>query len=257
MNAYTQYNKVIKGSACMNIAIVDDNERDRLHLEQILKQYAVMNRLSVETGHFQSGEEFIKTYQPFQYTAVFLDIFMNGMSGISTAEKIRETDEDTAIVFLTTSEAFRSEAFSVFASAYLTKPTQNEEVFRFMDHILRLRTETDSRFCFAYDRHEYSLSFAEIVSVETDRNYLLIKDTQGRRYRTRMTFSSVQEQMDSRFLILIKGILVNMDCVEQIKDKQCIMKNGDIFPIHVKKERDIKQKWLNYKFASIRKASAV
>ena len=91
----------------MNIAIIDDIETERFRLEQILKQYAVINQLEMNIEQFSGGEAFVKNYQPFQYTVIFLDIFMDGISGIETAEIIRQSDEHAVIVFLTTSEVHR------------------------------------------------------------------------------------------------------------------------------------------------------
>ncbi|MBQ9060651.1 MAG: hypothetical protein IJ128_05875 [Firmicutes bacterium] len=87
--------------------------------------------------------------------------------------------------------------------------------------------------------------------------YLVICDSRGSCYRTRMTFTGAERQVDSRFLTLMKGILVNMDHIEQIKESQCIMKNGSVYPIHVKKGKEVKQKWLNYKFAVIRRETEI
>ena len=180
---------------------------------------------------------------------------MGGLSGIETAEKLRAVDDDSILIFMTTSESHRSEAFSVFATAYLSKPVTDEKVFRNMDHILRLKTERENRFSFAFDRQEYSLRYSEICSVETDGNYLLIKDREGKTYRTRMTFTHAEQMLDSRFLILMKGIIVNMDYIEQIKETQCVMQGGSVFPLHVKNAKELQQKWLNYKFTVIREAT--
>ena len=237
----------------MNIAIVDGNEADRLRLERILKQYAVMNQLDFQIDLFSNGETFLQNYQPFQHVVVFLDIHMDGISGIEVAKKLREKDDDTILAFVTNSEDHRPEAFSVFAAAYLIKPCPDEQVFRLMDHILRRRTKTAQRFSFTYDRKEYSLPFADLVSIETDGNYIRIKNRDGESFRTRMTFLQAQAQLDSRFLILMKGILVNMDYIEQIHDTLCIMRSGDKFPLRVKAKRELKQTWQNYKFASIRR----
>ena len=236
----------------MNIALVDDNEADRLRLERTLRQYDGIHGLGLQIQSFPNGEALLRSYQPFQYTVIFLDIYMDGMSGIETARQIREKDADAILVFLTTSDSHRPDAFSLFASAYLSKPSSEEEVFRALDHILRLHTEKDKRFSFSYNRQSYSLRFADIVSMETDGNYLDIRDREGKAYRTRMTFSRAQAQMDARFLTLMKGILVNMDYIEQIKDTVCRMQGGSTFPLQVKNERELKQTWLNYKFAAIR-----
>ena len=127
----------------MNIAIVDDSATDRRHLEQILQKYAAINQLDMNIEHFSGGEAFLNHYQPYQYTIIFLDIFMNGITGIKTAEIIRETDEESVLVFLTTSEDHRPEAFSVFATTYISKPSSREAIFRALDHILHCRTEKE------------------------------------------------------------------------------------------------------------------
>ena len=241
----------------MNIAIVDDSKSDCFQISQILKQYSAIHQLLLHIDHFSSGEALLTIYQPFSYTVIFLDIYMNSMSGIETAEKIRAVDEDSVIIFLTNSEIHHREAFSVFATAYLNKPSSETEVFRIMDHILRVRTGKEKRFSFSHDRQNYSLRFADIVSLETDGNYLIIKDCRGRNYRTRMTFSHAETQMDSRFLTLMKGIMVNMDYIEQIQNTICSMHDGSHFPLHIKKENEILQKWLNYKFAAIREATEI
>ena len=88
------------GVIAMNIAIVDDSASDRRHLEQILQKYAAINQLDMNIEHFSGGEAFLNHYQPYQYTIIFLDIFMNGITGIKTAEIIRETDEESVLVFL-------------------------------------------------------------------------------------------------------------------------------------------------------------
>ena len=159
-------------------------------------------------------------------------------------------------MFLTTSEDHRPEAFSVFATTYISKPSSREAIFRALDHIFHCRTEKEQYFSFSYDRREYSLSYADIEAIETDRNYIVITDKRGACYRTRMTFSSVQEQMDARFLVLMKGIMVNMDYISQIQDTVCILRDGKTLPVQVKKKKEIQQKWLNYKFAAIRNATS-
>lgn len=236
----------------MNIALVDDRETDRIDLEHMLKEYDSIHQLGMNFFHFPGGEELLREYRPFQYALVFLDIYMDGISGIETAEKIREADDDVVLVFLTSSEEHRSDAFSVFATSYLSKPCSAEQVFRTMDHILHLQTEDGARFFFSFDRQDYSLSFKEIVSLEKKGNYLYIVDKNGKNYRTRMSFTAVESQLDNRFLTLIKGILVNMDYVSQISDSRCLMHSGAEFPIHVKNKKDVQQKWLNYKFTKIR-----
>ena len=240
----------------MNIALVDDQEADRARLEHILKEYDSIHKLRMNYSHFSSGEELLREYRPFQYAILFLDIYLDGVSGIETAKRIRAADEDTSIVFLTSSEAFRPDAFSLFATSYLIKPCAQEQVFPTLDHIFRLRTSRENRFSFSFDRQDFSLPYGDIVSLEVDRNYLSITARSGRVYRTRMTFSAAMDRLDSRFLVLMKGVAVNMDRIAQIQDGCCRMQDGRLLPLHVKRQAILREQWLNYKFTKIRENAA-
>ena len=240
----------------MNIALIDDDAADRLRLEQLLKEYATIHRLELRCEQFSGGEAFLRTYEPFRYAVIFLDIYMDGATGIETARQVRAVDEDAKLVFLTTSEAHRADAFDLFAVSYLGKPCAREPLFRTLDHILRLRTDAEKRLSFSYDRHSYSFPLGELVSLETDGNYLSITDRQGQSWRTRMTFSAAMAQLDSRFLELQKGVAVNMDRIAQIQDGRCRMLGGAEFPLRVRSQKELREKWLNYKFAKIREDSA-
>ena len=236
----------------MRIAAVDDSAAERGWLLSALKEYAAMHGLELKTDAFAGGEELLGLFQPYAFSAVFLDIFMDGMTGVETARKLREQDDAVPIVFLTTSEEHRPDAFSVFATDYLIKPCVPEAVFRTMDHILRLRADGEPRLSFSFDRQDHSLLLSDIASLEADGNYLVITDQKGRRYRTRMTLREAESRLDGRFLRIIKGVVVNMDHVVQMTEAVCTMSAGGTLPMHSRNGRDVRQKWLNYKFARIR-----
>ena len=63
-------------------------------------------------------------------------------------------------------------------------------------------------------------------------------------------------QLDSRFLELQKGVAVNMDRIAQIQDGRCRMLGGAEFPLRVRNQKELREKWLNYKFAKIREDTA-
>ena len=110
----------------MKIAIVDDNEDDRKRLqEEITKICDNKSRKDFEITEFFSGEDFInlivKNENKKYFDIVFLDIYMNGITGIETAKKLRETDNQSKIIFITTSNEFASESYEVKAYEYLIK----------------------------------------------------------------------------------------------------------------------------------------
>ncbi|MBQ6163115.1 MAG: response regulator transcription factor [Clostridia bacterium] len=239
----------------MHIAIVDDLDSDRLMLETILREYGTVNGLDLNVSHFDSGEALLRDYAKYRYSLVILDIYMKGMSGVETAKILREKDDDLPILFLSTSGEYTFEAFSVFAVGYLKKPCVKEEVFRVLDHVLHRKTDLSDIFNFTYSKRNYSLRFSEIIMLESQGNYILITALGGETYRTRMTFSQAESMLDRRFLTLVKGVIVNMDYIIRIEDRNCYMQNGMTLPLHLKKKKELRETWLNYKFAKIRAAA--
>lgn len=241
----------------MNIAIVEDMHVDAEILRAQLLAYAAQNRVKLEIHSFSSAEELLAEYHPLKYTVIFLDIYMNGMNGVEAAQKLREADRDTLLVFLTASKVHMPDAFKVHAYDYIEKPSEPERLSALMDDILKhINHEPEmARLNFISQRKEFSLPYTDIVSIVTTANYLEISDITGTTFRTRMTFTSASAQLfrDPRFLLIMRGILVNMDHVIDINNSSCKMITGQVLPVTVKNSRTIEQTWKNYVIVQKRK----
>ena len=72
------------------IAVVDDLERDRAWLAKKLADYMARERLEYELTAFASGEAFSAALEQGQrFNLVFMDIYMDGITGIEAAQTLR------------------------------------------------------------------------------------------------------------------------------------------------------------------------
>lgn len=240
----------------LNIAIVDDIQTEIDFIQTVLGDYAATNQIELIMHCFHSAEELLAGYHPFAYTVIFMDIYMNGMTGMDATEKLRAVDSDVLIVFLTTSEEHMPYAFRFHAYDYIRKPADRERLFALMDDILKCRTVVSNspKLTFSSNRMSYSIPYPDIVYVRTEANYLWIMDKCGNTYKTRMTFSYIRERLDgdNHFLQLLRGILVNMDYIENFDDGICHLVGGIRLPINVRNAKKIEQTWQNYVFSRIR-----
>ena len=239
----------------MNIAIVDDIEMEIKAFIHFAKEYGSLNRIEIEVTSFCCAEDFLADYAPLKYTFIVLDIFMNGMTGLEAAAKIRERERNALIVFLSSSEEHYPEALRLHAFDFLNKPTTKERIFRLLDDITSRVTEPSSNLKFACGKETIRLPYSRIASVTSSGHYSEITDEDKTVYKTRKTYTEICTVLfeDKRFLEINRGTSVNLDMIVNIDNEGiCLMKNGISFPINVKNSKSIRQIWQNYMFDVLR-----
>lgn len=241
----------------MNIAIVDDEPKEIDSFRSVIKEYSQMAGVEIAVSVFHSAEEFLKNYRPLAYTAIFMDIFMSGMTGVDAAKKVLEADRHAIIIFLTSSDGFMGDALSLHAYDYIEKPAEKSRIFKVMDDVLMKKTEYDAtpRLSFTSERQDCSIPFTDIMYIRTaERNYLEIVEAPGKPYKARLSFSGIQEALsnDRRFVSITRGVMVNLGFVKNVEDNVCITEDGERFPIASNLSGSFKNIWQNYQLDSLR-----
>lgn len=124
------------------LLIADDEMIERAVLYKTLKE-----NLGEQCEIFQAenGREALRIYEEEKIQIAILDIEMPGINGIGAAEKIRETDKDCCIIFLTAFDefAYAKKAITVRALDYLLKPYNDEELILVVEEAMRLAGERE------------------------------------------------------------------------------------------------------------------
>ena len=120
----------------MRIAIVDDLAAERTLLKDRLEQQLHRRNVQADILEYESGETFLEAARKAPFTAAFLDIYMDGMTGMEAAKKLRKTNTDCLLVFTTTSTDHALEGFQVRALHYLVKPFTEADIDALTDELL-------------------------------------------------------------------------------------------------------------------------
>lgn len=231
----------------MFIAIVDDSQEDRLLLSGYLSRYGEENSLQFKINPFKNGIEFLTAFTPGAYSIIFLDIFMDGIGGMETAEKIREQDTDCLIIFSTSSDRHAVKSYRVRAFDYLVKPYSYGQLCE----VLRLCGETvmkKSRYIQVKEsRVMVRIALRDILYVDYYKHYVQFH-TKYRVVRSYMPFSQISEKLlpYAQFVCCYRNLIVNMDEVELLEDRCFVMKNGDSIPIARTLWVSLRQQYADY-----------
>ena len=125
----------------MNIAIVDDEDRERDRISDMIKSYAVEHSLIIRTDTYRSAEEILAVFRPYAFTAIFMDIYMEGKDGVDAAREILSLDPSAKVIFLTSSEERMPDAFSIHAYDYIAKPAEKGRIYKALNDVM-MRVDT-------------------------------------------------------------------------------------------------------------------
>lgn len=110
----------------MEILIVDDELMALQEAIDIVKEVRTQDTI---TGVIWCSDA-LQQVKKKRIDVALLDIEMPEMSGLMLAKKLKECKPDINIIFVTAYAQYALEAFSMYASGYLLKPLQKEDVER-------------------------------------------------------------------------------------------------------------------------------
>lgn len=142
------------------IAICDDENLFTEELKELISGYMMEKGLTFEIDTYSSGEALIELgIEVVRYTIVFLDINMEKVDGIKTAEMIRKVSREVFIVFVTAYVDYSLEGYRLDVVRYLLKGNVNfqSKVNECMDAIIDKMnySVTKREFDFKEGRKEY------------------------------------------------------------------------------------------------------
>lgn len=237
----------------MEIAIVDDLVEDRTIVRHLTNKYFEdrkdLYKISPNFTEFGNGEAFLENYASGKYEIVFLDIYMNKLTGMDVAKKIAVLDRNCSIIFFTTSDEYQLEGYGVHAVGYIMKPVVDHipELYTAMDYAASRLQMDKACITVSTDYGEVYLYYRNILYIDCiDRTvYIHLAD---RVLKVCGKYGDYQNKFlsDSRFLECYRNVIVNMDYIDIPLDCDFILKSGEKLPISRRKKSNVMENYMMY-----------
>ncbi len=217
----------------MEIAICDDEKVIVERIADLIKKQAPDCRIE----GFRAGNELLASDRHFDM--LFLDIQMEGLSGIETAKAVREHDRKVVIIFVTAVKEYVFDAFDVGAFHYLLKPIEERkfaEVFESaVGEIRERRIERETPKLFLKTKNKcYTFNQSEIIFIES-RNRKAAIHTAKNTLEVYAVMNELQDELENGFFRCHRGYLVNMAHIAEYSSDMVEMDNGE--KVYLAKER--------------------
>lgn len=229
----------------IKIAICDDIASEREELQSILLMIQnTEQNWNFDITQYESGELLFMDLQEQRiFDLIFLDIYMDGMSGMEIAQKIRKRKMETPIVFLTASPDFALESYDVNAFGYLLKPIDADKLTAVLERLLVYYNRP--RVSIQCDRKRRYLFLDEIMYVESQNHNIYIHLVKGETLTSGEKLNALEEKLDNRFLRTHQSFLVNMCFITDVVE-DFILKDGTRIPIRKRQHKAISDAYYRF-----------
>ncbi|MCH5275895.1 MAG: response regulator transcription factor [Lachnospiraceae bacterium] len=216
----------------MEIAVCDDEVIIREQIGQFIKKRVP----DCNIGLYATGEELLAAGKIFDL--VFLDIQMEGISGMETARVLRQKQEEILLIFITGLREYVFEAFDVSAFHYLLKPIEDEKL---EDVLKRVLAEVEKR---KGREKKQLLVKTRNRSMNLDENAILYLESRGKKVEIHIlgetievyvSMNKLEERLGESFYRCHRGYLVNMAHIVEYRTDRIRLNNGE--EVYLAKEK--------------------
>lgn len=201
----------------LRIAVVEDDKTYAAQLKEYLVRYGTEKNQKISVALFPDGEDIVTDYSA-EFDIILMDVEMTFMDGMTTAERIREKDNEVVIIFITNMPQYAIQGYKVDALDYVLKPISYFAFSQRIDRALtRVKKKEATYITVAQKGGKKKLNVDKICYVEVRDHDLIYYSTKG----DIVTKSSMKEAEDTlggtKFFRCNRCYLVNLEYVEDFR----------------------------------------
>lgn len=213
------------------IAVCDDNRQYADLLADKLRDlcaHYLNEQIPCRVEHsFYSAEEVLSYLTNHSIQVLFLDIDMPRKSGFELATELSVRSPETVILFVSAYDRLVYSSFEYSPFRFLRKTHLSEELEpAFLKVIEKCLYERET-LSFLTTEGEITLRISDIVSIESDKNYILLH-TRGTAYRCRGTIADAEKKTEPYdFVRISSAVIVHLSQIDTANnDGEVRLKNG-------------------------------
>jgi len=212
----------------MKVCIIEDEPEIRKLLRRIVERQEGFTVVS-ESGTFAEAVSEFTKYRP---DVAFIDIDLNGESGLECARVLTELNPKLKVIFATAHSEYMANAFEIYAFDYLVKPFHVERVVKTLSRI-RLKAEEENpikeesplvqtercgeKLMIRGKEQVVFVDKADIIFVERSENATKIV-TAEETYKTSVSLGSIEEKLNpAEFMRSHKSYIINISRISRIE----------------------------------------
>ncbi len=230
-----------------NIAICDDEETFIIDLKENLMRYAAESGKEFCFFIYHDGSELLHEYRS-EYDLIFMDIKMEKLNGLKTAEEIRRMDSTVGLIFLTSLKQYVWRGYEYGAVNYLLKPAKYGVLKMELDrYFSRYQGKDEPYLSFQNNSGKYKVLYKNLCYGETNkRNVMLHFEGQEQVIYKSMKEIAALLSGHPAFACPHQSFIVNLSYVKGVEGLELVLTSGQRIPVSQPKRKDFMMKLADY-----------
>lgn len=226
----------------MNIAILDSELSSINELKFCLSNWSLKHKIPVNITCYKTGKSLLESNFKAQ-NIIFLEVKLPDISGIEVAKKLRNSNYEKAIIFLTSYNEYVFEGYYVQALNYLLKPITLANLDDSLN--IFLHKEKSLNYIFKTNSMIKKIPYSSIIAFSTEGHYVNIITTKGN-YLQKIAFKNLQDKLPIFFIQCHRTLIVNLNHVTKIYKSEIYLANQTSYPISRTYIKKVKDSFINY-----------
>ena len=210
----------------LSIAVCDDEVIECCNMEKRIKRVMEEMKIPCIIRQFRSGGELLQTLESFDI--VFLDIIMQEMDGMKTAQLFRRKAFDKILIFVSSSREYVFEAYDVEAFQYLLKPVEDRKLKSVLQKAVQKTERRSQEFIIvSRERKKKKLFLDDIYYFEIQGRIVDAHGPEGIFTYYEQIGELENKLRDKGFFRCHKSYLINLKYVAGLNRQAVILENGE------------------------------
>lgn len=203
----------------IHIALCDDDKIALNNELRLVKEVLEEKRIKHAIDVFNSPQELLQS--DTVYNIIFLDIEMDGMNGISLAERIRATNKSCLFFFVTNYESYQDTAGNVRPFRFWTKPIDRRRLVYGIESAIQELHKNNQFIYVTVNSEKVQIFINNIIYIYVQNKKTHIITTKGE-IVVNMPYQNISQQIKNytNFFEPFRGNCINFTYVKKYdKDK--------------------------------------
>lgn len=227
----------------MKVAVCDDEKVFHNEITSLLRKFQKARGIDIFIDYFENGDMLLDS--KYEYDVIFMDYQMEKMNGIETSWRLRETNSDSIIIFISAYPAAALDAFEVNTFRFLQKPVDEEKLFKALSDYLK-SIDYDNLLLINTHDESYKIKMSEIIYLEGDGKYTTIR-TKDSSFRIHINLKQLEIKLPTaKFIRCSKSFVVGFQHIDNHDSSQITFDNGEKAVIGIHYAKKFKTEFQNY-----------